>query len=118
MEPPLEHLTALTNTCFFSAFLSGGGELNLFGADERGHDAHVWRQEELQTHDEDGEDGEGQQLEAVIHQLQRQELTHNYTSFLHGAAENGRKKGENGHRTPVWLEQNSSETSAERLIYI
>lgn len=46
----------------FIIFLIGGGELNLFGADERGHDAHVWRQEELQTHDEDGEDGEGQQL--------------------------------------------------------
>lgn len=39
-----------------------GGETNLFGADKRGHDAHVWRQEELQAHDEDGEDGEGQQL--------------------------------------------------------
>lgn len=53
----------------FVIFLIGGGELNLFGADERGHDAHVWRQEELQTHDEDGEDGEGQQLQTVIHQL-------------------------------------------------
>lgn len=50
------------NTCLFSFFLSGGGEPNLFGADERGHDAHVWSQEELQAHDEDGEDGEGQQL--------------------------------------------------------
>lgn len=49
--------------------------LNLSGADEGGHDAHVRRQEELQTHDEDGEDGEGQQLETVIHQLWRQEFT-------------------------------------------
>lgn len=33
------------------------------------------RQEELETHDEDGEDGEGQQLETVVHQLQRREFT-------------------------------------------
>lgn len=35
---------------------------NLFGADQRGHDAHVRREEELQTHDEDGEDSERHQL--------------------------------------------------------
>lgn len=49
--------------------LDWGLETDLFGADERGHDAHVWREEELQTHDEDGQDGEGQQLQAVVHHL-------------------------------------------------
>lgn len=57
----------------------GGGRLvselladpakQLSGAEQRRHDAHVWREEELQTHDEDSEDGEGQQLQTVKHQL-------------------------------------------------
>lgn len=50
-------------------------ETDLFGADERGHDAHVRRQEELQTHDEDGQDSEGHQLQTVIHQLQGDKFT-------------------------------------------
>jgi len=48
---------------------------DLLGADERRHDAHVRRQEELQAHDEDGEDGERHQLQAVVHQLQRHKFS-------------------------------------------
>lgn len=47
--------------------------IDLFGADERGHDAHVGRQEELQTHDEDGQDSKRHQLQTVVHQLQREQ---------------------------------------------
>lgn len=61
-------------------------ETDLFGADERGHDAHVRRQEELQTHDEDGQDSEGHQLQTVIHQLQGDKFTLGLT------AENYRKE--------------------------
>lgn len=51
-------------------------EANLFGADERGHDAHVGRQEELQAHDEDGQDSKRHQLQTVVHQLQSDKFTH------------------------------------------
>lgn len=50
-------------------------ETDLFGADERGHDAHVGRQEELQTHDEDGQDSKGHQLQTVVDQLEGDKLT-------------------------------------------
>lgn len=52
----------------------GGGKADLSGAEQRRHDAHVWREEKFQAHDEDGEDGEGQQLQTVIHQLQHKPL--------------------------------------------
>lgn len=51
-----------------------GGFPDLFGADQGGHDAHVGREEELQTHDEDRQDGKRHQLETVVHQLQRGEI--------------------------------------------
>ena len=54
---------------FFPPSLHTQRKTHLFGADQRGHDAHVRREEELQTHDEDGQDGERHQLQAVIHQL-------------------------------------------------
>lgn len=53
----------------------GGGGAHLSGAEQRRHDAHVWREEELQTHDEDSEDGEGQQLQTVKHKLQHEPST-------------------------------------------
>lgn len=56
-----------------------GGGGNLSGAEQRGHDAHVWCEEELQTHDKDSEDGEGDQLQTVIHQLQQKQ----YASITH-----------------------------------
>lgn len=46
------------------------GGADLFGADQRCHDAHVGGQEELQAHDEDGQDGERHQLQTVVHELQ------------------------------------------------
>lgn len=60
---------------FLNWCLNFWGESDLFRADERRHDAHVWRQEELQAHDEDGQDSKRHQLQTVVHQLHRDTFT-------------------------------------------
>lgn len=42
---------------------------NLSGDDERGHDAHVRRQKELQTHNKHSQHRKGHQLQDMVHQL-------------------------------------------------